>query len=387
MAVEQGLARQRADRLAADLARQRDYLARLAEVTATLTRDLDLATVLEQVATAGQSLAYAKQVRIWLRSPVSKNSAVRLAAAAPPMPEAPLLTPHEQQALLVAAAKVSDTALILPLIVKDECIGALELRDQDRATFTTGDVQLLQPFANAAAVAIENARLYEQAHLSATLSERNRLARELHDTIAQGLTAVTMQLEAAQRSFERDPSRSRARLGRAYELARATLDDVRRSVWTLAAPLTDGRALRETLEEQGGAFAQRTGVVISYRHAGPPVQLDSAAATQVMRIVQEALHNVEKHAQATEVVIGSQTSFDELRVWVCDNGVGFDPNVSRSNGVNGSGFGLASLHERARLAKGFLEVESGPEIGTTISITIRQSRSSDAEDEHGLYFS
>ncbi|MFY0100023.1 histidine kinase, partial [Acinetobacter baumannii] len=81
------------------------------------------------------------------------------------------------------------------------------------------------------------------------LAERNRLARELHDTIAQGLTAVTMQLDAAQRSFDRDAERTRARLQRAHELARETLEDVRRSVWTLAAPLVDGAALRDALDD------------------------------------------------------------------------------------------------------------------------------------------
>jgi signal transduction histidine kinase len=227
----------------------------------------------------------------------------------------------------------------------------------------------LQPFADAAAVAIENARLYEQSRLSATLSERNRLARELHDTIAQGLTAVTMQLEAAQRGFERDPERARARIARAHQLARESLEDVRRSVWTLAAPLIDGQALGGALEELTEHFAARTGLPASYAHSGPPPRLGHAAATQVLRIVQEALQNVEKHAQARAVDVRSEIDEGELRVWVRDDGVGFVPGAETTNGA-GNGFGLPSLRERARLAGGALHVESAPGQGTHVIVSI-----------------
>jgi signal transduction histidine kinase len=266
------------------------------------------------------------------------------------------------------AAEASRARLVLPLVFKGVTIGALELNQSPIGPFDAGDVRLLQPFADAAAVAIETARLYEQARLSATLSERNRLARELHDTIAQGLTAVTMQLEAAQRGFERDPARARARIARAHELARESLEDVRRSVWTLAAPLIDGEALGDALAELTQRFAARTGLTASYRHSGPPPSIGHAAATQVLRIVQEALQNVEKHAHAAEVEVGSESDGGELRVWVRDDGVGFAPGAP--HGGNGNGFGLLSLSERARLAGGALQIESAPGAGTRVGVTI-----------------
>ena len=129
-----------------------------------------------------------------------------------------------------------------------------------------------------------------------------------------------MQLEAAQRGFERDPARARTRIARAHELARAALEDVRRSVWTLAAPLIDGRALGHALEELTERFAARTGLPASYAHSGPPPPLGHAAATQVLRIVQEALQNVEKHAHAHTVAVGSALADGELRIWVRDDG-------------------------------------------------------------------
>lgn len=361
---QQMAARNEASRLAADLASQRDYLAQLAAITATLTRDLELATVLGQVAEAGRALAHAAWARVWLDDADDEDE-MRLAAAAPP--------DHAAPAGAGPLLAQGDEHMALPLVFKDATIGMLELRAAAGAPFTGGSVQLLQPFADAAAVAIENARLYEQARLSATLAERNRLARELHDTIAQGLTAVTMQLEAAGRSFERDPARARARIGRAHELARDALEDVRRSVWTLAAPLVDGAGLSAALDDMTTRFAERTGLAACYEHHGGAPTLDHAAAAQVLRIVQEALQNVEKHARAQQVQVVSENDANGLRVQVRDDGVGFAPEAPVT-GENGSGFGLLSLRERARLAGGTLQVESAPDAGTQITVTIAPAR-------------
>jgi signal transduction histidine kinase len=382
LSVEQMRARRRADALAADLERQRDYLARLSQITATLTHDLDLANVLEQVAATGRAFAHADQTRVWLREGAEDGDGaqVRLAAAVPPQPLHGVSTASERwgvETIQQLAARASGAGLVLPLMFKGATIGALELHGSPTGPFDDEDARLLQPFADAAAVAIENARLYEQARFSATLAERNRLARELHDTIAQGLTAVTMQLEAAQRSFERDPARARARLGRAHELAREALEDVRRSVWTLAAPLVDGQALSQALDELTQRFAERTGLAVSYRHSGPAPALGHAAATQVLRIVQEALQNVEKHARATQVCVESALAANELQVQVRDDGVGFELGASSqgSSGSNGDdhtsdGFGLLSLRERARLSGGMLHIESAPGAGTRIAVII-----------------
>jgi signal transduction histidine kinase len=371
LSVEQAAARREADRLAAALARQRDYLARLVEITATLTRDLELSAVLAQVAAEGRALARAEQAHVWLRSDEGDDAErVRLAAAVPGRRRDASAAAERWgvAALRDLSAGASGTGLVLPLVFKGATIGALELHGPLEQSFGDEDARLLQPFADAAAVAIENARLFEQARLSAALAERNRLARELHDTIAQGLTAVTMQLEAAQRGFERDQARARARVARAHELARDTLQDVRRSVWTLAEPLIDGGALSEALGDLAQRFGERTGIAAHYDHSGPPPRIDNAAATQVVRIVQEALANVEKHARASTVAVETAAGEEGLRVLVRDDGVGFGTDAPR--GVASGGFGLISLRERARLAGGTLRVESAPGQGTQVVVTI-----------------
>jgi signal transduction histidine kinase len=220
-----------------------------------------------------------------------------------------------------------------------------------------------------AALAAENARLADQAGAAAALAERNRIARELHDTIAQGLTAVTMQLEAAQRAFDRDPERARTRLSRAHELARETLTDVRTSVWTLAGPLAAGASLQEALEAQVVRFQQRTGIVARYTHSGAPIDLSDDRAGQIVRIVQEALTNAEKHAAAATISVHSQHTNGTTEIHIHDDGNGFDPSTPRSSAHNG-GFGLTSMHERARLAGATLLIDSAPGAGTTVRLVL-----------------
>jgi len=216
-------------------------------------------------------------------------------------------------------------------------------------------------------LAAENARLGAENAKAATLAERTRIARELHDTIAQGLTALSMQLEAAQRAFDRDPERARARLGRAQELAREALVDVRRSVWALAEQPLDGAALTAALGEQAARFRVRNGVSAVYHHEGPPLDLPAERAAHLLRIVQEALQNVEKHASASRVEIGSRRDSATTVVWVRDNGRGFDVDAPPQGP---GGFGLVSLRERARLAGGALEVASAPRAGTTVRVVV-----------------
>jgi len=371
-------ARLRADELAITLERERDQLARLARITATLGSDIDLQAVVEQVARNGRDLAGATSARVWLL----EGDTQRLAAVSP--------AEHEQtlDAAQTPPDHIGQTTgeLVLPLVWKGERIGLLQLAagsddrngqfegppalpDRPEAPSGRPEPVVLRPFADAAAAAIQNARLFKQAGHSATLAERNRLARELHDTIAQGLTALSMQLEAAQRAFDRDPERAKARLARASELARETLGDVRRSVWTLAAPLEDGQALVAALDQTARRFADRSGVPARYGHAGGEPALDHGIATQVLRVVGEALANVEKHAGASCVEVGSQLDGASLRVWVRDDGAGFDPQAPAASAAGG-GFGLFSLRERARLAGGTLRIDSRPGLGTTVELQI-----------------
>jgi signal transduction histidine kinase len=223
----------------------------------------------------------------------------------------------------------------------------------------------------AAALAAENARLYQQAKISATLSERNRIARELHDTIAQGLTATCMQLEAAQRSFDRDASRTRQRLDRAAELAHQTLRDVRQSVWMLASPMAEAQSLRELLTSLSDDARQQHALAIEYQHDGPDLELSSEQQFQLLRIVQEALQNVRKHAHAQQVWLRSELDQGDVRVQIRDDGRGFDPNQVQRSAEGG--FGLLSMQERCHILGGHFAIQSDAS-GSLVEIRFPQQQ-------------
>jgi signal transduction histidine kinase len=144
-------------------------------------------------------------------------------------------------------------------------------------------------------------------------------------------------------------------------------------VWTLASPLVDAHQLSAALADHVRGFSTRTGIPASYQHDGPAPPLDHGATTQIVRILLEALHNVEKHAQAHSVTIRSCTTSDRFELSIDDDGVGFAPQAPQENGT-GSGFGLLSLHERARLAGGMLEVRSAPGEGTAVVVSVPNTR-------------
>lgn len=369
MIVREAAARARADQLAADLAQERVYLERLTTINATLARDLDLTRVLEHIAEAGLALTQAGRVHIWLREgEPGEGRSLRLAMQ---IPVAQPFAIGDEAPTFSTSPSALPGAIIFPLFAKGHEIGVLELYQPTGNAFSSTDIGRLQPFADAAALAIENALLYERAHLSAILAERNRLARELHDTIAQGLTAVTMHLEAAQRSFERDPGRTRQRLSRAHELARSTLDDVRRSVWMLAAPLVDSASLDTALDQLTHDVSARTGLSVTYQTQGTLPPLDHAVTTQLVRIAQEALHNVEKHARAATVAVELASTTEGVRLTIRDDGVGFVPDAAiERRAARSNGFGLHSLRERARIAGGTIHIDSAPGQGASIHIFI-----------------
>jgi DNA-binding NarL/FixJ family response regulator/two-component sensor histidine kinase len=211
--------------------------------------------------------------------------------------------------------------------------------------------------------------------------ERNRLAREVHDTLAQGLTAITLQLEAADRLMP--PGAEAKRLvGEARTLARTSLAEARRAVWGLAPSPLDGRTLAEAVADEVAGFGRRTGLTAGFSARGEMPTVAGETAAAVLRVVQEALHNVEKHAQASRVRVELEYrqagGSGQLSFLVADDGIGFDPADPRAD--VGGGFGLTSMQERMHLAGGRLEVESAPGWGARVrgQVTIDGERQAES---------
>ncbi len=242
-------------------------------------------------------------------------------------------------------------------------------RDPGRE-FAHEDAELLELFAKHAAIAITNARLHEaaesEARADAAAAERNRMAREVHDTVAQGLVSVLLQIRGAQGSIaEGRPDQASGALAEARAAAEVVFEETRRSVLGLAPSPLEGRSLEEALELEI-AWANRTGVLEARLvTAGTPRVPDPDVAHTLFRIAQEALTNAIRHARATSVRVGLVYSPTGVSLLVQDDGAGFDRAQVVEDG-EAHALGLGGMAERARLLGGTLELESTPGWGTRI---------------------
>lgn len=260
--------------------------------------------------------------------------------------------------------------LCIPLQAKGRIHGVLGLLSYSRSQFSSEDIDLYQSIANFMGMAEANARAYERSREQATVEERNRLAREIHDTLAQSIVGIMVRLEAAEELGRRDPAAARAEVHSARELARQSLEEARRSVWNLhPRALGDGtlaQAVRREVER-----AQAEGIEASLDVEGTePASIDSRCELAVLRIAQEAMTNTLRHAQARTVRVTLTFGADEMRLLISDDGIGFDPSAEERALSPTGGFGMTSMQERARLAGGWAEVRSAPGMGTEVEALI-----------------
>jgi two-component system, NarL family, sensor kinase len=242
---------------------------------------------------------------------------------------------------------------------------------RERYEFTPDQLRLAEAIADTAALAVENARLYAQSRELATAEERNRLAREIHDTIAQGLTAVTYHLEVADELLD-DPGRTaeaREKIHRGLELTRANLEEARRSVLDLRATALQDQTLPEALNRLLTSASQEHGFEGHFRSQGVEERLPSHLEAGFYRISQELLSNIGKHAHATQVDMTFRRVNGSVTLTVADDGVGFDLARPRTPGMSG-GFGLVGLRERVALLRGTLHIDSAPDEGTSVRVTV-----------------
>lgn len=218
----------------------------------------------------------------------------------------------------------------------------------------------------------ENERLHvllvEQARQAGGADERRRLAGEIHDTLAQGLTGIVTQVQAAQRVWD-DPERARPHVDRALDLARESLGEARRSVQALhPAELVESR-LPEALASLTRRWSADNDTPATCEVTGSPVMLSPAAEIALFRTAQESLTNVARHAHAARAGVTLSYTGDTVLLDVRDDGVGFSYDATAS-GEAGTGFGLAGMRRRLSGVGGVLTVESAPGEGTAISARV-----------------
>jgi signal transduction histidine kinase len=215
------------------------------------------------------------------------------------------------------------------------------------------------------------ARLLASAREAGVLDERARLAREIHDTIAQGLAGVVTQLEAASAADQpaaEDPELRRRHVDLAMGLARESLAEARRSVEALTPGQLDRAQLPDAIAEMAKRWGETAGVDLVLDTTGDPVPLVPELEVALFRVAQEALANVGKHAHAARVGLTLSYMDDVVVLDVRDDGRGFDPRAVAP--TTESGFGLAAMETRIRRVSGTLAVESAPGEGTALSASV-----------------
>lgn len=264
-----------------------------------------------------------------------------------------------------------------PIRARGILLGNLYLTDRigeaDETPFDDDDARVLELVAAQAAVAIENARLYGTARNLATVAERERIARELHDSLAQVLGYVRLQAGMARGALEAgDAERARDAIDRIDEASLAAYADVREAILGLRSHMVEARDLAGVLATYLERYRLQSGVeaVLEVDDEARAVALAPGAEAQLLRIVQEALSNVRKHAEARRVVVrlarGASPAGATLRAAIDDDGKGFD---GRSP-VPSIHFGLASMRERAESVGGVLAVRTAPGEGTTVRVEL-----------------
>jgi signal transduction histidine kinase len=238
----------------------------------------------------------------------------------------------------------------------------LTLNSQQTRRYTAADLDLAAALMQQLTLALQLARLGDTRREAAVLDERNRLAREIHDTLAQGFTGIVIQLEAAEDTLADDPAAARAHLDRARGLARSSLAEARRSVQALRPLALEETDLVHALARVADTLTAGTSTRAEVHVYGSPRRLPPDVEQDLLRIGQEALTNALRYAAATHISIGLTFAAGSVALRVADDGGGFDPAAP----PQGGGFGLVGMGERLARHAGTLTLDTRPGGGTTV---------------------
>jgi signal transduction histidine kinase len=255
-------------------------------------------------------------------------------------------------------------SLFVPLTLKDSVIGMLVLTSSEVDAFIQHHATLAQAISNQAAIAIENARLYAQAQELAALEERQKLARELHDSVSQALYGISLGAHAARTALEREPGEVAEPLDYVLSLAEAALAEMRALIFELRPESLETEGLVSALTKQAAATQARHDLVVATELCDEP-DLPLHVKQELYRIAQEAMHNTVKHAHANKIDLRLEQTAEGITMEVRDDGTGFDTSASYPGHL-----GLHSMRERVANLGGMFEIESAPGAGTRVCLYI-----------------
>jgi signal transduction histidine kinase len=266
--------------------------------------------------------------------------------------------------------------LAVPLIVKDQVYGSLAFYYAQPQKFDSETVDLATTFANQTSLALENAQLHAQAEETAVLAERNRLARELHDAVTQTLFSTSLIAEVLPRLWERNPEEGLVRLGELRALTRGALAEMRTLLLELRPSALMDAELNELFRHLADAFTGRARLPIRLAVEGASGPLSPDVKIAFYRITQEALNNISKHAEASQVELVLRCAPEKLELSIADDGCGFDPRSVPSEHL-----GVGIMQERAAGIGAVFNIDSAPGKGTRISVVWQPAERSDQDGQ------
>jgi PAS domain S-box-containing protein len=258
------------------------------------------------------------------------------------------------------------TMLLAPLVFGDEILGVFTIFHMQTHPYPPEALQLVTALAQQVVLAIQLTRLAEDAKQVALLEEHNRLAREIHDTLAQTFTAISLQLNNAQYYATQDPAIAWELVEQVKTLARTGLAEARRSVWALHPDADEYRNLAESLQRSLTQLTQHTPLQADLAIVGTPQPVPPDIGMNLLRIAQEATTNTLRHAQAQTLQIELTFRLDAIELRIQDDGQGFNPKLVQDRG----GFGLLGMQQRCDRLNGQLTLHSQPGQGSCILIHI-----------------
>lgn len=255
----------------------------------------------------------------------------------------------------------------IPLYAHGKKLGVFNVASEGWQQLSPENLRILYTVGDLLGMAIERARLFAHSAEIGAVEERIRLAREIHDTLAQGLAGITLQLETAQALLEGDAAseKIRASIDQALLSARRNLEEARRSVMDLRAAPLEGRSLPEALAWLATSFNQRGPAHFEYHLQGANQPMPNRIEAGLYRVAQEALENIIRHSGARRAALNLLIATDHVILEILDDGQGFEPKQ-----IPAGRFGLVGLNERVHLLGGRLEIKSTPGAGTALRVTV-----------------
>lgn len=248
------------------------------------------------------------------------------------------------------------------LRTRGKTVGLLAVEHNTPDRYTERDARLLGGLAEALALTLDNARWFQRLRILGAEEERARIARDLHDRVGQWLTYISFELE---RIMMADPAEAPELSALHGDVGRA-IDELRETLRQMRASVTDEQSLQDVASELTSRFEQRTGIQVGFETVESGERLPRPVENELLRIMQEALTNVDKHAGATSVSIHWNVDEAGGRLRIKDDGTGFDS----SSGIRETAFGLVGMRERAEVIGAQLNVTSAPGGGTTIDVVV-----------------